>query len=544
MSRRRSEQPTDRWHRSTLAPGEQPCRGGDGCRGAKTAPTGEHGQGMRWLATWTEVVDGVRQPRRKSRPTYDEALYFQAAMRKGIQDKTMPPGTTARRGVTTVAGYFPAFMELTGTERSAGSNGKVRAQFAHQVEPYLGGRDMAELQHEPGALRRWQETLLATTSPRGTPYTYATVYEAFRLLGAMFRAALGDTSTGVVTNPFHHPQARLRKADRKRGRREGGWTAELISRAYLADPPQQIRGSAPAWSRYRTMLLLSGTTGGMRLSEAAALSPDDIDWARQLIAVNYTLARDFSGTLHFREGKSDAAQRVTTAAPLVLDALDSHRGRFAPAEVTLPLETEDMYGVPMADWPRITRTLLFSTGRGTPLSDPAYQSAARFGLSQAGLLPARPIESRSVRNTATGRYAPNGGHAAGPPRQPAVRAPVRPRHPLPRAAVLLAVADGAPGRPGFDHQGRGRAQAVGLTARRGQRRRPRAPGRRVRRHPRRLHPADRGNRAGTLAAAHPGHHHRGVRAVPAGRRGRHPHRLTIAGTARLDWQRANTPSLA
>jgi hypothetical protein len=120
--------------------------------------------------------------------------------------------------------------------------------------------------------------------------------------------------------------------------------------------------------------------------------------------------------MYFREGKSEAARRVMTAAELTITALSVHVARIAPREVTLPLETDAMHGLPMDRWPTLTRTLLFTTSSGGPVLVSAFQSAARFALNRAGLLPALPIESRSVRDPASGRYAANGG-------------PQRPHHP-------------------------------------------------------------------------------------------------------------------
>jgi integrase len=428
MSRRRNEQPTDRWHKSTLAPGEQPCRGGEGCRGAKTAPTREHGQGMRWLATWTEVVDGVRQPRRKSFPNgqagYDQALYFQAAMRKGLRDKTMPPGTTAREGVVTLAGYFEdEFMENTRRNRSEGSNEKVRTQFRTGIAPFLGHEDLADLQHMRTEIRRWQESLRDGLSPAKRAYSLSTVDNLYLLLSQICEQAQNDPRTGMMVNPCKSEAARLDKAERGkrvRVRRKAGWETGKVVAAYQADTvlTRVQRGSPPAWDRYRAALLTAATTGGMRLSEVLGLAWEDIDWDARLITMNYSLVRT-RGMMHFGDGKSDNAQRVMTATPLALNALRRHLEMIEPLEVTLPLEIKrgpgNTRGKPVAQWPVQTRRLIFSTGGprgsrgdGSPVSVPAFQSAARFALYRAELLPARPHESRAVRG-ADGRYTANGG---------------------------------------------------------------------------------------------------------------------------------------
>jgi integrase len=438
MSRRRSEQPTDRWHKSRLGAGEQPCRGGDGCRGAQTAPTAEHGQGLRWMATWTEVTDGARQPRRKSFPGgqqgYDAALYFQTAKRKGLRDKTMPPGTVAREGVVTLAWYFASeFMPDTEGNRSGGSNDKVRTQFRTGIAPFFGDTDLADLQHMARQVRRWQECLRDGVAPAARAYTLGTIDTLFLLLAQICEQAIGDERTGMTRNPCKTEAARLDRAERgkrARVRRKAGFTTSGVAALYQADTsqPRAQRGSPPAWDRYRAVPLAAATTGGMRLSEVLGLGwtvPDDgseyvsdIDWAGQLITMNYSLVRT-GAIVHFSDGKSENAQRVMTATPLALSALRRHLEIIEPIEVTLPLEIKrgpgNTRGKPMSEWPRLTRRLIFSTsgrrgsqGDGSPVVVPAFQSAARFALYRAGLLPAREHESRSVRGT-DGRYTANGG---------------------------------------------------------------------------------------------------------------------------------------
>lgn len=403
---------TDRWHKARLAPGDVPCAA-PACR-AGTAPTPAHGKGDRWAATWDVVIDGKRKQRSRTFRYHPEAAAFQQKMRTGVRDKSLPPDLRLRGGFATVGGFFPQFMELTARDRSIGSHGKVRSQFTRMIEPHLGGWDLADLQYKPNVIREWQFKLRDGVAGDGTPgraYASGTIGEAFGLLSGMFEHALGDRdTTGVITNPCKRPQAKRGKADRKRGKRLAEWDAPKVAAAYLAPMPERAaRGSMPAWVRYRTPVLLAATTGGMRLGEVMALDPEDIDWDRQLITMHHSLARDHNGGNHFRDGKSDASQRVMTAAPLVLAALAAHMETFRTITVTLPLETAEMYGRPMIEWPLITRTLIFSTGAGSLVSDPAYQSAARYGLCQAGLIPARPIAPRPIRDTGTGRYAANGG---------------------------------------------------------------------------------------------------------------------------------------
>jgi integrase len=405
------EAPKDRWH--TSRPGAQPC---PQCRNVTGQPTRHHGSPDRWEASWDEYSDGQRRQRSRAFRYRQEAAAFQRKMRTAIADKSLPPGLRFQRGGVTVAGFFPRFMELTARDRSAGSHGKVRSQFTRMIAPHLGGWELGDLQHQPGAIREWQARLRLGAGPDGEPggkaYAPGTVGEAFALLSSVFRVAQGERATGVTVNPCQHPQAKPGKADRgrHRGRRAAGWTAEKIAAAYLAPMPDRpARGSTPAWPRYRTAVLLAGTTGGMRLGEVMALAPEDIDRDRQLITMAYSLSRDSGGALHFREGKSDASQRVMTAVPLVLAALDAHLAAVRPVTVTLPLETAECYGQPMEAWPLLTRTLVFSTGSGGVVCDPAYQSAARAGLSLAGLLPAREITPRAVRDEASGRYVPAGG---------------------------------------------------------------------------------------------------------------------------------------
>jgi integrase len=354
------------------------------------------------------MIDGQRRQRSRAFRYREEATGFQRKMRTGLRDKSLPPGLRFRRGLVTVAGFFPRFMELTARDRSAGSHGKIRSQFTRMIEPHLGEWDLADLQHRPEVIRDWQARL--RDGSLGRAYAPGTVAEAFALLSAMFRVAHGEAATGVTVNPCQHPQAKPGKADRKRGKRAMGWTSAKIAAAYLAQMPDRAaRGSSPAWPRYRTAVLLAGTTGGMRLGEVMALGPDDVDWDAGTITMRYSLARDHGGANHFREGKSDAAQRVMAAAPLALAALQAHLERYRPVTVTLPLETAECYGLPMDEWPQLTRTLIFSTGAGGIVTDPAYQSAARAGLNLAGLLPARPITPRSARDAVTGRYEANGG---------------------------------------------------------------------------------------------------------------------------------------
>lgn len=400
------EGPKDNWH--TSRPGAQPC---PLCRNASGQPTSKHGRPNRWAATWDEKVDGRRRQPSLSFRTRAEAEDVQRRMRNAVTDKSLPPGFRARRGVVTVAGWFPRFMEMTAPDRSASSNAKVRSQYARQVAR-LGDRDLAGLQHEPVTVRQWQQQL------RADGYAAGTVDDAFRLLGAMFRYARGDASTGVIVNPCELPQARMRKADRRRAKREGSWTAGKVARAYLAPMPDRAaRGSTPAWDRYRAAVLLAATCGGMRLGEVMALAPEDISWGNRTVTVRHSLARGEGGAAHFRDGKSDASRRVMTVAPLALKALAVHMERVRPATVTLPLETAECYGQPMETWPVVTRQLIFSTGTGGIVSDPAYQSAARYGLNRAGLLPPRETGPRYLRDDATGRYLANGGSQRSAPSQ-------------------------------------------------------------------------------------------------------------------------------
>jgi integrase len=402
MTRQRSEV-TDRWHKAALRPGEHPCTAHD----TGTAPTPAHGKGDRWAATWDETRDGQRKQRSRQFRYREQAVSFQRKMRDGLREGQIPPALRLRGGVVTVAGFFPRFMALTARDRSASSHGKIRSQFTRMIEPVLGGWDLADLQYEPGVIRDWQAAL--RTDEAG-PYAASTVAEAFALLSRMFGCALGERDTRVTVNPCQHPQARPGKADRKRGARPAEWTAPKIAAAYLAPMPDGApRGSMPAWGRYRAAVLVAATTGGMRLGEVMALAPEDIDWDRQTVTMRYSLARDFNGANHFRDGKTDAARRVMTASPLALAALREHMAAFRPVTITLPLETMDMYGRPVEAWPVITRQLIFSTGAGGLVSDPAYQSACRYGLNAAGLLPAREIESRATRDAGTGRYVPAGG---------------------------------------------------------------------------------------------------------------------------------------
>ena len=412
MSRQQSDV-TDRWHTST----GPPCPGGGKCRGADTAPSARHGQGLRWAATWSEVIDGQRSQRTMLFQYREAAVDHQRTMRNAMRDKSLPPGLRMRGGAVTVAGFFPRFMTLTARDRSTGSHGKIRSQFTRMIDPYLGHRDLAELQYQPGEIREWQARLREGMLPGGQAgdgkaYAASTVGEAFALLSAIFTAALGERDTRVGANPCQHPQARPAKADRSRRRgRPANWTAAKVAQAYLAPMPDTaIRGSLPAWDRYRCAVLLAATCGGMRLGEVMGLDVDDIHWDRQTITMNYSLARDSNnGSNHYREGKSEAAQRTMTASPLALAALRAHMDRYPPITVRLPLETMAMYGRPVDEWERITRHLIFSTGASGLVCDPAYQSAARYGLSAAGLIPKRPITSRATRDDSTGQYVPNGG---------------------------------------------------------------------------------------------------------------------------------------
>jgi integrase len=402
----RNGEATDRWHK---AAGE-PCAQHPGAG----APARKHGQGMRWAATWDEVTDGKRKQRSRQFRYREEAAAFQRKMRDGLREGTVPPGLRLRGGAVTVAGFFERFMELTARDRGVGSHGKVRSQFKRMIAPHLGGWDLAALQYRPEVIREWQARLRSGTGPDGEParaYAPGTVGEAFTLLALMFRIAQGERATGVAVNPCKHPQAKPGKADRgKRGRRAAEWTAGKIAAAYLAPlPDRPARGSAPAWGRYRAAVLLAATTGGMRLGEVMALDAEDIDWQAGTITMRYSLARDYNGGNHFRDGKSDASRRVMTAPPLALAALTAHMADYRPVTVTLPLETAEVYGQPMSTWPLLTRRLIFSTGTGGLVCDPAYQSAARYGLRQAGLLPARPITPRGARDGGTGRYVASGG---------------------------------------------------------------------------------------------------------------------------------------
>jgi len=371
---------------------------------------------MRWAATWDEVTDSKRAQRSRQCASREEATELQRKMRAGVRDKSLPSGLRMRGGIVTVAGFFPRFMELTARDRSSGSHGKVRSQFTRMIAPHLGPWDIADLQKEPGVIRNWQYLLMSGKDSSGNDsraYAVGTVEEAFFLLSRIFDYAADESVDGTATrvdrNPCKRPQSRLAKVDRKRDERPASFTAPKVAAAYLAPMPERaIRGSMPAWARYRAAVLLAATTGGMRLGEVMSLAPEDIDWKARTITMGISLARDYYGANHFRDGKSDNSQRVMTACPLALAALAEHMETFRPITVTLPLETGAVYGRPMNEWPVIARTLIFSTGAGGLVTDPAYQSAARWGLCAAGLLPRQEITSRATRGDG-GRYVPAGG---------------------------------------------------------------------------------------------------------------------------------------
>jgi integrase len=142
------------------------------------------------------------------------------------------------------------------------------------------------------------------------------------------------------------------------------------------DPEQSKRLLEAAKSSERGALFTTMLLCGMRLGEALALSWQQVDFERQTLTIERSLARvgrrTGSSKLIYQEPKTEQSRRVLHMPALVVAALREQRRRQAELRLHVGADWQD-------------RGLVFTTSKGTPLEAANVHREWKRLLATAGL---------------------------------------------------------------------------------------------------------------------------------------------------------------
>lgn len=190
--------------------------------------------------------------------------------------------------------------------------GRVLSQRTHEtyegllaghILPILGDIEIGQI--GPGTVRTWH-VRLAKQHP-------STAAKAYRLLGAMFNAAVRDEL--ISRSPCRV----------ERGGREDAAERPIANVAEV----EALAEAMPA--RFRVVILLAAWCP-LRKGELCALCRRDIDLLRSTVTVVQNLQQLRSGELVIKDPKTKAARRTIAMPSHVLPAITDHLERYTQAD--------------------------------------------------------------------------------------------------------------------------------------------------------------------------------------------------------------------
>ncbi len=284
----------DRWYVTRTRP--------DGIR--EQVPTVRHGRGSRWLLRWRDP-DG--RPRSKAYARKAEA--DRAATRAGVDPEfgAPPPPDPAR---ITFRTYAEEWRSTQFADPLTASGIEIRLRL--HVYPALGSIPLPAI--TPSTIRRWTHGLAMSRSYQRS---------IFQTVAQILSAAVADDL--ITKNPCHSPTVRKPAPD---VRDVVPWTAARVAAVRAALPPQ-----------YAIVATLAAGTG-MRQGEIFGLSPDEIDFDAETIAVTRQVKLSH-GNLRYLAPPKGRKSRTIPLPASVADELRSFLAAHPPRTVTLPWDRPD-----------------------------------------------------------------------------------------------------------------------------------------------------------------------------------------------------------
>lgn len=339
----------DRWHRS------RPESDTSVCAEHGKAPSGDHGQGLRWQVRWRDDDDTQRKAN-YARKAHADGLA--ARLNADAQAGIYRDPTAGRVTFKSYAEDWLASRPLAPSSRRA-----VRSRLANHVYPALGGVQLRKLR--PSMVSAWLAGMTGAAKTRRVIYEHVM---------SILNAAVDDdvigrnpaTARSVVPPKLDPPAVQP-------------WTGEQVraARAAIAD---------------RWAILVDLMAGlGLRQSEALGLAQGDVDFLRGHVDVRRQLTSG-GGRLVFAPPKGGRSRRVPLR-PAVRDALAAHLADYPARPVTLPW-LDPASGEP------VTVDLLVTAESGRPVDYRALNDDAWWpAVKAAGLDHVRANGTHVLRHT-------------------------------------------------------------------------------------------------------------------------------------------------
>lgn len=295
-------------------------------------------RGKSWQARWRDP-QGIR--RSKTFPTRDAASLWISTQRTDVaRGDWVPPDPTTE----TVADFVARYI----TENEPRLKASTVALYRQTHRLYI--RDdltVTVAKCEPAHLRTWHATITKRVSA-------AAAGRAYNLVRAAYSTAVTD---GTV---------RVSPCRGKIGKR-----ATPLREVRVVAPGEVTRVVAELPEHYRALALVLAY-GGLRIGEAAALTPDNVTGAAVRIVA--TRARLAGGGIYSDVPKSAAGVRTVTLPTSVAERLAEHIARYPGPFV-------------------------FQTRAGNPVTGQAFARALRRAAAAAGVPTFHPHALRSTAAT-------------------------------------------------------------------------------------------------------------------------------------------------
>lgn len=342
-------EPSDRWHKTFPKQGEPECSQHKG-----VVPSAEHGKGKRWLACYRDANGRQHKPCFR---TKTEAQNFLDEVAAGTH---MNP----EAGTQTFREFAKERISKLRIKRSSREY-YLRLLENHVFDGPNRGRDEDDVFDASLAALGIGDTPLRKLRKRSTfedlfaATTLATNSLAivWGLVKRVLEMAVDDEEIG--RNP-------MRGMQRPKAKRE---KPDVLS----LDQDRAVTAALPEWCRLTGEL--QSTVGGMRIGEALAFSPIDVDWTSKqpevLIQRQITLADNRLVFSLPKGGKMRRARITENTRDHLMQYLAAH----AAVEVTLPWERNPAHTFPgePAQGELVTVKLFVTTPAGRALSADTFR---------------------------------------------------------------------------------------------------------------------------------------------------------------------------
>jgi integrase len=266
----------------------------------------------RWRAQWREFPGGPRKARHFAKKV--DAERFLDVVRGDLARGEYVDPNAGRR--TTFGDYATSWMAVQPWRQS--TRDRSSSVYRVHLEPRFGDRPIGSIRSSE--VQAWATGLADTLAP-------ATVEGAFRLLAAIFRAAIVDRV--LARSP----------ADGVRLHRRDG---VLLVPLTLEDV-RALAAAAPA--ELEAAVVVASSTG-LRQGELFGLTEDRVRWLKRELVVDRQLVTPARGAPFLGPCKTARSVRTVPVADHVVEVLARHRERFGVGEGGLVFHRAG------APWPR------------------------------------------------------------------------------------------------------------------------------------------------------------------------------------------------